>query len=100
MNSEPRPISDRLYQRREKAYLLIGILFTIITGLSLGYGLWAAFQYADNGDPSDLARLLTSGFLFVFSGAITVGVWVRLEWMEESRRLAKELGLLTGTPEQ
>ncbi|MFQ5933340.1 MAG: hypothetical protein ACE5KI_01695 [Dehalococcoidia bacterium] len=96
MGTEQGAVGISQHQRLEKVYVVVGILFAILTLASLSYGLWFAIEYADDGARDNLTRLLTSGFLFVFSGAISVGVWLRFVLLEDSRQLAAELRLLRG----
>ena len=91
MDVESRVKGSESSRREEKAYLILLVLFTLITMLCLGYGLWYAIEFADTGSFSDLARLLTSGFLFVMSWVAAVGLWLRWAYMEESRRIITEL---------
>ncbi len=87
MSTESVVVGAQQFRREERAYLLLLALFAILAGVCVGYGLFYAFEYTDTSDASDLTRLLTSGFLFVFSGVAIVGLWLRWAYVVEGRRL-------------
>ena len=76
---------SRGYKMWERSYAVIIISFVALTGISLGYGLWAAFLFSDSGASTVLARLITSDFLFTFSGLATVAMWLRLINVQDNR---------------
>ena len=94
MEVELKGTDTRPYRGWERIYTLIAALFALVTLATLGYGLWYAFEFADTGDSSDLARFLTSGFLFLFSGLASVGMWLRLTNIHDNRRMIARIGQL------
>lgn len=78
----------------ERSYAVIIISFVALTGISLGYGLWAAFQFSDSNASTDLVRLITSGFLFIFSGLAAVAMWLRLINVQDNRWLISQISEL------
>ena len=87
-DSTPKP---RPYVMWERSYAIVIVSFGILTGISLGYGIWAAFEFADTAAAADLARLLTSGFLFLFSGLSAVAMWLRLINVQDNRWLLDQV---------
>ncbi len=85
---------SRGYRVWERSYATIIISLVALTGVSLGYGLWAAFQFSDSNASTDLTRLITSGFLFVFSGLAAVAMWLRLVNVQDNRRLFSRISEL------
>ena len=94
MKEDPLAAKSRGYRVWERSYAVIIISFVALTSISLGYGLWAAFQFSDSNASTDLARLITSGFLFVFSGLAAVAMWLRLINVQGNRWLISRIGEL------
>lgn len=86
MSADPQADIKGLSQGPDKTYIVM-VLFLIVALASLGYGAWFAIEYADDGDRNDLTRLLSSGFLFVFSGMVSIGFWLRIVLIEHHRSL-------------
>ena len=94
MKADLPAAKSRGYRVWERSYAVIIISFVALTSISLGYGLWAAFQFSDSNAPTDLARLITSGFLFIFSGLAAVAMWLRLINVQDNRWLITQIGEL------
>ena len=94
MKADLLATKSRGYRMWERSYVVIIISFVALTSISLGYGLWAAFQFSDSNAPTDLARLITSGFLFIFSGLAAVAMWLRLINVQDNRWVISQISEL------